>query len=293
MCARWTRRALLQQVVRRGTLVGVGGLGGTAAYARYVEPFRPRVEHVTTWHANLPSAFDGFRIAHLSDLHVQPGFSHHHVRHAVALTNALNPDLVALTGDYTNVNLAPRRVAPDLYLRECVGALADLRAPSGVWACFGNHDFPVPPADPSRSLWEAAGITPLLDEAAPLRRGADSLWVAGLRSLLMRPVWPERVLSVLPPAAFCLLLWHEPDRAHEAAAAGASLQLSGHTHGGQIALPFVGPLVLPPGGQEYPAGLYRVDAMALYVTRGVGMLPPLVRWRCPPEITLLTLRRRS
>ncbi len=115
--------------------------------------------------------------------------------------------------------------------------------------------------------------------------------MVGLRSSIKRPTAPGPVLARLHDEAFRLLLWHEPDRAGESALAGASLQLSGHTHGGQVVVPGVGPLVLPPQGRKYPAGLFRVGGMPLYVTRGIGMLPPRMRICCPPEITLLTLRR--
>jgi hypothetical protein len=182
-------------------------------------------------------------------------------------------------------------------MEACVAAIsAGLRdvASAGIFAAFGNHDFRYL-GDPPRSLWEQAGITPLLDEIRPLERsrGGARIWIAGLRSFLMRPVEPAPVLSKAPRGAVRVVLWHEPDRAHDAQRAGGALQLSGHTHGGQVRLPGQqGAFVLPPGGKRYPSGRFDVGGMRLYVTRGVGLLTPMVRLNCPPEVTLLTLRRR-
>ena len=283
MDEKWTRRAWI-----RRAFWGAGGAGGLLAYAAGWEPFRPVLEKVEVALPRLPPALDGLTIAHLSDLHVQPGFPAVRLRPIVDSVNALRPDLIALTGDYVNDSY---RQENGEHLRAGLEQLAGLRAPLGVFASFGNHDFPPPPADPPRRFWEAAGIIPLLDETITLRRGGARLYVTGLRSALVRPTWPGLYLARVPAEGVRLLLWHEPDRAEEAAQAGADLMLSGHTHGGQVRLPFAGPLVLPPQGRRYPAGLYEIGGMPLYVTRGIGMLPPLVRLNCPPEITLLTLRR--
>ena len=280
----WTRRTLIRRV-----LWGAGGgAGGLLAWAAGWEPFRPVLERVDVPLPNLPPALDGLRIAHLSDLHIQRGFPARRLRPVVGRVNALRPDLIALTGDY--VYDGETKFEREARMRACADALAPLRARLGVFATFGNHDFPVPPADPPRGPWEAAGITPLLDESVTLTPGGVPLHIVGLRSALVRPTWPG---FASPAGEMRLLLWHEPDRAEEAARAGADLMLSGHTHGGQVRLPLAGALVLPPMGRRYPAGLYKVGEMSLYVTRGIGMLPPLVRLNCPPEITLLTLRRRA
>jgi predicted MPP superfamily phosphohydrolase len=213
----------------------------------------------------------------------------------VDLCNRERPDLVALTGDYVNdFARNPHTRTPDM--NNCARELGRLRARRGVFAVFGNHDFPSLPEDnPDRVPWLRAGITPLLDEAITLPIGGGArLVLVGLRSSLMRPVFPELFFPQVPGGTdvFRLLLWHEPDRAAESARAGAHAQLSGHTHGGQVVVPGVGPLVLPPQGKLYAAGRFDVEGMPLFVTRGIGMLPPRVRFCCPPEVALLTLRRR-
>ena len=281
-----TRRQLLRRIFGGIALAG----GGTAAYAAAAEPLLPRREEVTIALLGLPLAFDGMTIALLSDLHIQPGFPASRLRSVVSLTNEARPDLILLGGDYIN-DRAPKR---ERYMEECAAALTGLRAESGVFAVFGNHDYPEPPNDPPAAPWRDAGITPLNNEVVPVnRRGSsDVLYLVGMRSAVSRPAAPGEVMRGTPPDAPRIVLWHEPDRAEESARAGASLQLSGHTHGGQVRLPFAGPLALPALGRKYPAGLYEVEKMPLYVTRGIGLLPPLVRFNCPPEVTLLTLRRR-
>lgn len=225
----------------------------------------------------------------LGDLHVCPGFPATSLAPALELALAEKPDLVFLVGDY----ICDREGDPERDMAACVAALEPLArsTPLGAFAAFGNHDFPRPPFDPKTGLWQAAGITPLLDSSAPVRRGKDLLTVVGLRSAVSRPTDPARVLAASGEGVR-LLLWHEPDGAVRAAAAGASLMLSGHTHGGQLVLPGVGPLQRPKEGQRYPSGLVFVEGMPLYTTRGVGVLPPRIRLNCPPEVTVLTLTSR-
>jgi predicted MPP superfamily phosphohydrolase len=250
----------------------------------------------------LPSALDGLRIAHLTDFHVAgDGFPVSRLRAAITLAVRERPDLVALTGDYI-VDSAGTLTSRTADMAACAQALTSLArsARLGAFAVFGNHDFwPAPGDHPPLGPWYAAGVRPLLDEAITLVvPGRDArITLIGLLSSLVRPTAPAPVLARLParrPDEIRLLLWHEPDRADESAQAGADVQLSGHTHGGQVVVPGVGPLALPPQGQKYPAGLFRVGpaGMPLYVSRGVGMLPPRVRFCCPPEVSLLTLRRR-
>ena len=284
---RLTRRRLLRGGIGGGTALLAGG---GVAYGALFSPFHPVTERVEISLTGLPPAFDGLRIAQLTDLHVQTGFPADALIPALESVARETPDLIVLTGDYIN----DRSENNAFHSETCIALLSQLRAPLGVWAVFGNHDYPPPPMDPSSLLWTKAGIRTLSDEVAPLRRHGAEITLVGLRSTIQRPVNPARVLRLAPANAFTIVLWHEPDRAGETAAAGGSLQLSGHTHGGQVVIPGWGPPVLPIGGRLYPAGLYRVGGqMPLYVSRGVGLLPPRVRLNCPPEVTLLTLRRRA
>jgi uncharacterized protein len=265
-------------------------LGGLVGYGLLVEPNLPVVERVTVPLPNLPPAFDGFRIALLSDLHVQPLFPASRLAPAFDAARRERPDMILLLGDYTNDALPDSRV----HIEACAAACRELKAPSGVYATFGNHDYPENPAlQPDLAPWESAGIHTLNDAVAEVSHRGERIFLVGLMSALQRPTSPERYLPFLPKDATKIVLWHEPDRAEETARWGGSLQLSGHTHGGQVRIPGGGPILLPALGRRYPAGLYHAREMPLYVTRGVGVLFPYVRVACPPEVTVLTLKRRD
>lgn len=275
------------RMARRRFLKRTGQItGGLLGYSLLVEPSIPFVTCVEIPISNLPPAFDGFRIAVLSDLHLHPLFPAWRLTPAFSAVMQEKPDLITLLGDYTNYGL------PDSqhYVAECAAAASVLSAAAGVYAIFGNHDYLEPPHTPSPAAWRAANITSLQDQSAEIWHKQERLFLVGLASALMRPTSPFQCLHLTPKDATRIILWHEPDRAAESAHSGASLQLSGHTHGGQVRLPLVGPLYLPTMGKKYASGLYQVNQMPLYVTRGVGVLPPFVRFCCPPEVTLITLR---
>jgi len=156
-----------------------------------------------------------------------------------------------------------------------------------VLACLGNHDHWTD-ADAVAGALSDAGLTMLRNAA---REVADGLWVAAVDDVWEQQADLGKALEGAPAGAIIVLLAHEPDYADEVAADGrVSLQLSGHSHGGQVRLPFIGAPFLPYLGRKYPAGLYRVGGMWLYVNRGVGLISPAVRFNCRPEVTLLTLR---
>jgi uncharacterized protein len=295
-----TRRQVLGRTLRTGSLV----VGGSLLWEGLREAHAPQVTKQTIFLPHLPASWDGLRIAHLSDLHIQRAFPGAALAPTIDLLRELRPDIIALTGDY----VVEHHEDKDVRMQECVEALRTLPkiatlGSEGVFASFGNHDFPSEPnsktkiyEDPEVKIWQAAKITPLLNCVVALSKGTktrEKLYIGGLRSLVMRPTDPKGLLQSLPTDATKILLWHEPDGATEAAGAGASLMLSGHTHGGQIIVPGYGPLLRPKGGEQYNQGIFAVQQMHLYVTRGIGLLPPLLRIGCPPEVTLLTLRRLS
>jgi uncharacterized protein len=297
MASSLTRRQVLGRTLKTGSLV----IGGSLLWEGLREAHAPQVTQRTIFLPHLPPAWEGVRLAHLSDLHIQRAFPGSALAPTLDLLRTLEPDMIALTGDY----VVEHHEDKDVRMQECVEALSALPTiarlgSEGVFASFGNHDFPADPnsetgvyEDPSIKIWQEARIHPLLDNVVALTKGREKVYVGGLRSMVMRPTDPTTLLKNLPQNATKLLLWHEPDGAPEAAKAGASLMLSGHTHGGQIIVPGYGPLLHPKGGEHYSQGLFSVGGMPLYVTRGIGLLPPLLRIGCPPEVTLLTLRRKQ
>ncbi len=257
-----------------------------AAYARWIEPFWLRGRIVILPVADLPPELDGYRLALLSDIHQRPGESAAQARRAVRLANRLAPDVVLLGGDYVYGSAAA--------MRTLTPALAGLRAPDGAWAVLGNHDHwtdVVAVADGLR----AAGVGVLANQAAPLAGGR--LWVVGIDDAWADSADPASALASAPPGAPLVALWHEPDLVADVQQAAAQagrwvvLQLAGHSHGGQVRLPFKGALLLPRLGARYDRGLYDLGGLWLYTTPGVGTTDPEVRLGCRPEVTLIVLRR--
>ena len=248
----------------------------------FIEPARLQVTRHQVILPRLAPAFDGLRVVHLSDLHCGPSFFNNaHIRRAVARANDHEPDLVVLTGDFVN------RASS---IRHCARLLTGLHARYGVVAVLGNHDYWTDPAAITREL-RSAGITVLNNESVAIRRGESRLWIAGLDDAWEGQPNLAQAVQSIPARDPIILLVHEPDVATVASSAPIDLQLSGHVHGGQVRLPWVGALITPNLGHKYPMGWYRVGEMQLYTSRGIGVtFPGIIRLNCPPEVAYLTLK---
>jgi predicted MPP superfamily phosphohydrolase len=221
-------------------------------------------------------------IAQLSDIHFGPLVDPAFIRHAVDVTLGLGPDLIVLTGDYLSrrTDEEPRLIQSEL------GRLA---APEGVWAVLGNHDIYYWDK-PTVCALEAARIRVLRNANTALRRAGDRLWLAGVDDVTKRKHDLARALNGIGRDEAVITLVHEPDFADEVAQDGrVGLQLSGHSHGGQVCFPLLGPLRLPLHARKYPRGLYRVGGLWLYTNRGLGVMGLPVRLNSRPEVTLFTL----
>ena len=253
-----------------------------------VEPARLLVRDARVRLPGWPVALAGLRVAVLSDLHAgAPHLGARKRREIVERTNASRPDLVVLLGDYVVGGEAGARfVEPEVLARE----LGGLRAPLGVFAVLGNHDWWYDGPRVRRAL-EAAGLHVLENEAIALARedrGAR-FWVAGLGDLWTRPSDPAAALRSVPPGEPVLLLAHNPD-VFPTVPVRVTLTLAGHTHGGQVKLPALGTPIVPSRyGRRYAAGLVVEDGKRLFVTPGLGTSILPVRFGVPPEISLLTL----
>lgn len=240
-----------------------------------------KLERVAVAVKHLPATLEGFKIVHMSDFHLDPFNQLDLIREAVAIANSIQPDLTVLTGDFVT-----RRAEA---IEELIPALAALTASQGVFAVLGNHDV-YTNAQTVRGALEQAGITVLCNTGVALGNYHGTLYLAGLDDGRWGQPDLQQALDGLPANALCVLLMHEPDFADTAAEDGrVALQLSGHTHGGQIRLPFIGAPVLPKMGKCYIQGLYRVQGMWLYVTRGIGSSGLPIRFNCRPEITEIRL----
>ncbi len=266
---------------RYGRRAGLGyGLLGLAsmAYIALLEPSRPQLEHITLRLPALPPQLEGLRVGQISDCHLGMPHSARNLAWAVEQMRRERPELIAITGDLVSRHHAIPEITP---------LLRGLEAPLGVYAIPGNHDYWEGLSDLQAAL-ALTSIPLLINEHRRLHwKGAD-LWLIALDDL-----WDGRpdlgvALDGVPRDACTLLLSHAPDSADEAAERGIAAQLSGHTHGGHMRLPWLGPFALPRYGWRYAMGSYRVGSMELYVSRGLSGGP--YRLLCPPEATIFTLR---
>lgn len=241
---------------------------------------------VTSLHLTLPHldpAFNHYRVVQISDFHIGTWVSRRHLEEAVQLVNQQQPDLVAITGDFVTNH-------PERYANDLVETLSQLDPRDGTVAVLGNHDHWSNPGA-IREVLRQAGIVELNNRSIAIHRGNANLYIAGVDDYMDGLDCLEDVLHELPDdGKSAILLAHEPDFADKAAPTGRfDLQISGHSHGGQVRLPLIGSPFLPRYARKYPRGLYQVGGMILYTNRGLGTAEFNLRWNCRPEITVFTL----
>lgn len=282
------------QLATGAALAGAAAL----AYATQIEATWLEVTRRDVVLPRLPAALDGLRIAHLTDFHRSSIVSSEYLARCVATAIAERPDMIVMTGDF--VTKRSRCIA------DLTPLLAPLSAPHGVYAILGNHDA-YAGARAVAAAVEASGACLLRNRHQRVEVNGAGLWVAGIDSPdheqyrltpMRRADWAQvyrrfldTALRGIPRDGFRLLLAHNPDLIRDAARCGVDLMLSGHTHGGQVRLPFLGATVVPSRyGHRYAAGLFRVEGAALYVSRGLGTVRFPLRFLCRPELAILTLR---
>jgi predicted MPP superfamily phosphohydrolase len=280
-----------QRITRRTFLVGAGAAAaGLALYSGEIGRHEIDIVNRTFYLANLPTAFHGYRIAQISDIHLDEFTEPFFLERIVKKINGLAPDLVLLTGDFITHG-AFTFVAGGHAVHRCAEIFTALKAPHR-YAVLGNHDVAFNGPLVTEAL-STRGTPVLINQYVPIERNGDRLWLSGVDD----PGTSRPDLNLAIPAkpdGPVILMAHEPDFADEVTIHPrgrlVDLMLSGHSHGGQIQLPFLGPLVLPPMGKIYPEGFYQLNRMQLYVNRGIGTVGLPFRLNCPPEITLLTLQ---
>jgi hypothetical protein len=278
-----------------GLLFAIGGLAAAAGfYAIVVAPRRLRIIELDVPIPGLDPAFDGYRIGVLSDLHqaALPGLSH--TVRAVREIQRREPDLIALLGDYGVSFERSRRLSAKLYpaeLRTLTPVLRGLRAPDGVVGVIGNHDYYFD--GPVVVEWlRAAGVRVLMNEHITIARGAARLTIAGVDDAYEGVSDIPAAFAGSDPVAPRILLAHNPDSVlHPGEAAPPALVLSGHTHGGQVALPFYGPPVqfARIASRQSAQGWIANSYAPLFVSAGVGSQIPL-RFGVVPDAVLVRLR---
>ncbi len=274
-----SRRQFIKLSAASTAAVGLGGLGLGMWLRTQVEVSRVNVNL-----PRLPEEFNGLTIAHLSDMHHGPFISADYLQRCVEIANSLKPDLMALTGDFT--------FGAKSYAEPCGEVLSSLKPRIGKFAVLGNHDHYNSAGRVTRALRQA-GITVLIDDKERLEKRGEKLWLFGVDDLLMGKTDLVKLYSDCPKDDTRITLAHNPDFLDEYVEKQqhTDFMLSGHTHGGQIRFPLLGAPHLKLLGHEYVMGLQQRDTMQIYTTRGIGTVGPPVRFLCPPEIVLYTLRR--
>jgi uncharacterized protein len=263
-------------------LMGAGGM----LYASQLEPGWVEITQVGVKLTRLGKALDGFRMVQVSDIHMGGWMDADRFSYVMKLALAQGADLLALTGDFVIYQGRRQVITRELNeLSEVFNLLGNVPR-VGI---LGNHDLRTNPGE-IRKLLKKHSILDLTNAVHTIERGGDRLHIAGVDDILFGRPDLDRVATALPKDGAAILLAHEPDFADESAKTGRfDLQISGHSHGGQVVPPIIGPLILPRGGLKYYDGLYQVGRMLQYTNRGVGMVPPFIRINCRPEITVFTL----
>ncbi len=279
-------------LLTRRAFLGLSGAAaaGMALYAGEIGRHQLVLERQTIRIPKLAETFAGLRIVQISDIHYAQYTEPFFVRRVVREVNALQPDIVLITGDYISMAPVGGRVARE-FIPIVAGILGGILCPHR-WGVLGNHDWMVDGDYVIESL-KAYGIPILRNSYLPFERDGSRFWIAGIMDALS---WEWDVNKTVPPTAArdgepVILMAHEPDVLPAVARTnGFDLMLSGHTHGGQVRLPFLPPLLLPPLGERFVEGHFRMGRTQLYVNRGIGAVGLPFRFRCPAEITELTLQ---
>jgi predicted MPP superfamily phosphohydrolase len=279
-----TRLGRVLRRTSRGRVAVATALLGGLVYAREVETRRVEIKPLTLTLPRLSPEFDGYRVVQIGDLHLDDWTRPERLKGIAQKVNEQRPDLVAITGDFASYS------ARELDTQWLVEALRLLSARDGCVAILGNHDYLTDVKLVRRCIREG-GVAELINDVLTLRRGDAVLHVAGIDDVMEGRSRLDLVLQKLPDPGAAILLAHEPDFADVSAATGRfDLQLSGHSHGGQIGVPILRRLVLPPFSQRYTSGLHEVGGMRVYTNRGLGFVHLRARILCRPEITVFTLR---
>lgn len=269
-----------RQFLKRAASVGSAGL--LASYPIFIERYIVQTNIYRIAVPNLPKAFSGFRIVQLTDLHLGFLVPPELIQGVVERANALKPDLIVCTGDYVHERNSTKQID------QVWPILSTLSAPAGVCSVLGNHDHW---ADTGQSdYWLKRTGQNLRHKVFPIEREKQRLWLAGAGDLLEDHMDLDGMLNKVPDDECRIVLAHNPDSADTAYSRRIDLMISGHTHGGQVRIPFVGPPILPVNNKNYSSGLKRsLRGAKVFISKGIGWTLFPIRFNCSPEIVVLEL----
>ncbi|GGF12353.1 putative metallophosphoesterase YkuE [Halobacillus andaensis] len=278
-----TRRRFLKNIVY--SVLGFLGLsGGGYYYARYMEPAMLTTQTHTWNHPKIPTSFNQVKIVQFSDIHLGFHYSIDQFKDLIQKLKAEKPDLLVFTGDLVD---EPQRYH---FSSEIPSLLNELEAPLGKFWIYGNHDHGGYGTEKLEAVMSKGGFTLLKNEVTELRKDGESISLAGLDDIMLGSPNISGTLNQLNDDTFSILLVHEPDIADRVKDYPVDVQLSGHSHGGQVRIPVIGSMVTPPYGEKYVDGKHLIsDRLTLYISRGIGTTRMPYRFLCKPEYSVYTL----
>ncbi|HLR14234.1 MAG TPA: metallophosphoesterase [Bacillota bacterium] len=258
-------------------------------YAREIEPTLLTIHKHPIRSPKIDASFDQCKIVHFSDTHVGFQYSIPQLNDLVTQINAVNPDIICFTGDLVDNPYTFNK------FEEVTKALRNLQATYGKYWVYGNHDHGGYGTEQMKETMVAAQFTLLQNESISIHKGDAHIHIAGLDDAILGKPHIEDALQHIKDDAFVCLLAHEPDIVDTVKNHAVDMQLSGHSHGGQIRLPFIGPLITPRMARNYVDGSYQFDnhPMQLFVSRGIGTTRLPFRLFCRPEFNVYTLHHTN
>ena len=285
-----SRRSFIKQVLKLGLLM-TGTSTGIYHYAHTIEPTSLQTTQHTIRNIEIPQGFNGFKIVQFSDTHLGFNYTLEQFEQLITKINSLNPDVIFFSGDLMD--------EPNKYEeRQGISPiLKRLQAPFGKFSIYGNHDHGGYGSDIYKTIMNQSEFMILQNQSHKIRLlDGSEIYVLGLDDAMLGRPDLALMLAGVPENSYKILLCHEPDLADQAQYYRIQLQLSGHSHGGQIQIPFIGPLVTPPLAEKYHEGFYYLEneahQLTLYVNRGIGTTRLPFRFLSQPEVTVFHLSNR-
>lgn len=279
-----SRRKFLKKSLKSILLVSGVALGGYS-YFKYIEPKWIEICKYHLKHPLIPKSFHQLKIVQFSDTHIGFHFPMEHFSKIVDQITQLEPDLLIFSGD-----LIDDPLSFDQYLQTEM-ILKQLDAPLGKYAVFGNHDHGGYGTERYSTLMERSGFQLLLNESVTVSNQGERICLIGIDDAMLGRPNLEKATRSINDNTYNILISHAPDLADQVASFPIHLQLSGHSHGGQVQLPFLGPLITPPFAEKYVEGFYEItNDFLLYVNRGLGTTRLPYRCFSRPEITIFQLQ---
>lgn len=262
--------------------IGAGAIALLGSYSVFIERNIVKINHYQIHLDNLPESFDGYTIAQLTDLHLGTLVTQSFIEGVVKKTNSLKTDLIACTGDYVQAKNTTREIDQVWPL------LSKLKAKDGVYSVLGNHDHW---ADTERSLyWLKESGQDIRHKSKIITRGSDKLVIGGAGDYWEDQVNIDQAFAHGTDNTCRILLSHNPDSIDTGFRTKISLALCGHTHGGQVRIPFFGAPILPVNNKRYSSGIIATNKTKLFISRGIGWAIYPIRFNCYPEIAVLHLK---